>query len=45
MLSTDQHQVVADVQPVDLNDQKVKFGQIRRHPRGQPRGGQCDKPA
>ena len=33
---SDQHQIVADVQPVDLDDQEVQLGQVRRHPRGQP---------
>src|SRR5262249_34056764 len=33
---SDQYQVVADVQPVDLDDQEVQLGQVRRHPRGQP---------
>src|SRR5947199_586035 len=32
----DQHEVIADVQPVDLDDQEVQFGQVRRHPLGQP---------
>ena len=27
---SDQHQVVADVQPVDLDDQEVQLGQVRR---------------
>jgi hypothetical protein len=31
----DQHQVVADVQPVDLDDQEVQLGQVRCHPLGQ----------
>src|SRR5262249_56082297 len=33
---SNQHQIVADVQPVDLDDQEVQLGQARRHPRGQP---------
>jgi hypothetical protein len=36
---SDQHQVVADVQPVDLDDQEVQLGQVRRHPLGQPARG------
>jgi hypothetical protein len=33
---SDQHQVVADVQPVNLDDQEVQLGRVRRHPLGQP---------
>jgi len=41
----DKHQVVADVQPVDLDDEEVQLEQIRCHPFGQPLGGQRDEPA
>ena len=34
--SGDQHKVVADMQPVNLDDQEVQFGQVRCHPLGQP---------
>jgi len=40
----DQHQIVADVQAVDLDHQKVQLGQIRCHPLGQPVGRQRHKP-
>ena len=41
----DQHEVIADVQPVDLDDQEVQFGQVRRHPLGQSFSRQCHEPA
>src|SRR5438034_192088 len=44
----DQHEVIADVQPVDLDDQEVQFGQVRRHPLGQrcpTRRGPCSSGA
>ena len=41
----DQHQVVADMQAVDLDDQQVELGQVRRHPRGQPLRRQRHEPA
>jgi hypothetical protein len=41
----DQHEVIADVQPVDLDDQEVQFGQVGRHPLGQPFSRQCHEPA
>ena len=34
-----------DVQPVDLDDQEVQLGQVRRHPLGQPFCGQGHEPA
>src|SRR6266581_2416940 len=40
-----QHQVVADVQTVDLNDQEIQLGEVRPHPLGQPLGGQRYEPA
>lgn len=40
-----QHQVVADMQAVDLDDQEVQFGQVRCHPLGQPFGRQRHEPA
>jgi hypothetical protein len=33
------------VQPVDLDDQEVQLGQVRRHPLGQPFCRQCHEPA
>jgi hypothetical protein len=42
---SDQYQVVADVQPIDLDDQEVQLGQVRRHPLGQPFCRQCHEPA
>ena len=43
--SGDQHQIVADMQPVDLDDQQVQLGQVRRHPLGQPFCRQRHEPA
>jgi hypothetical protein len=40
-----EHQVVAGVKPVDLDDQDVQLGQVRCHPLGQPLGGQRHEPA
>jgi hypothetical protein len=31
----DQHQVVANMQAIDLDDQQVELGQVGRHPLGQ----------
>jgi putative transposase len=33
---SDQHRIIADVQPVDRDDQEVQLGQVRRHPLRQP---------
>lgn len=41
----DQHQVVADVQAVDLDHQKVELRQIRGHPRGHAFRRQRHEPA
>jgi hypothetical protein len=43
--SGDQHQVVADMQAVYLNDQEVQLGQVRCHPLGQPFCRQRHEPA
>jgi putative transposase len=40
-MNTRTDQVVADVQPIDLDDQEVQFGQVRRHPLGQPFSLRC----
>jgi hypothetical protein len=41
----DQHEIVAEMQPVDLNHQKVERGQIGSHEVGQPRRRQRHKPS
>ena len=41
----DQHQLIADLQPVDLDDQQSQLGQVRRHPLGQPFCRQGHEPA
>ena len=41
----DQDQVVADVQAVDLDHQKIKLRQVRGHPLGHALGGQRHEPA
>src|SRR6185369_1275252 len=41
----DQHEIVAEMQPVDLDHQKVERGQIGSHEVGQPRRRQRHKPS